>query len=174
MPGAEPAPETRSVVASAIRILSDQGGRVEEVALPRIEESMALTKMYWSRVESPSWNQWLPPGPSSLTADEVERSLFEWDRFRRAMLAFIEPFDAIVCPAAERAAPAHGSVGAQEYIYTLPFSLTGWPVVVLRAGTGADGMPIGVQIVARPWHEADAIAVAAVIEAGLGGYQPPR
>ena len=56
----------------------------------------------------------------------------------------------------------------------MPFSLTGWPVVVLRAGSDIDGMPIGVQVVARPWHETDAIAVATVIEAGLGGWREPR
>ena len=35
----------------------------------------------------------------------------------------------------------------------MAFNLTGWPVVVLRAGTSPEGLPIGIQIVARPWHE---------------------
>ena len=173
IPDASPSPETVASVTRAVKALADAGARVEPVTLPRIEESLPLTKTYWRRVESPSWNEWQPPAASTLTADELERSLFEWDRFRRAMLAFIEPFDAIICPVAETAAPPHGSVGAQEYIYTVPFSLTGWPAVVLRAGSDATGMPIGVQVVARPWREADALPVASVIEEALGGYQPP-
>ena len=35
----------------------------------------------------------------------------------------------------------------------MAFNLTGWPVVVVRAGTSPEGLPIGIQIVARPWHE---------------------
>ena len=35
----------------------------------------------------------------------------------------------------------------------MAFNFTGWPVVVVRAGTSPEGLPIGIQIVARPWHE---------------------
>ena len=33
---------------------------------------------------------------------------------------------------------------------TMAFNLTGWPVVVVRCGTSAEGLPIGVQVVAPP------------------------
>ena len=39
--------------------------------------------------------------------------------------------------------------------------------------TGAEGMPIGVQLVARPWREDVALAAAAVVEAASGGWQRP-
>jgi amidase len=55
----------------------------------------------------------------------------------------------------------------------MAFNVTGWPAVVVRGGTAPDGMPIGVQVVAKPWREDQAIAVAAIIEKKLGGWQAP-
>ncbi len=52
----------------------------------------------------------------------------------------------------------------------LPFSLTGYPSVVVRVGTAGNGMPIGVQIVARPWREDLALAIASILERSLGGW----
>jgi amidase len=40
----------------------------------------------------------------------------------------------------------------------------GWPVVVVRAGTSREGLPIGVQVVAAPWREDAALALARQIE----------
>ena len=40
-------------------------------------------------------------------------------------------------------------------------------------GTSADGLPIGVQVVARPWQDATALAVAGHLEKVFGGWQPP-
>jgi amidase len=60
-----------------------------------------------------------------------------------------------------------------EFIYTLPFSLTGYPCVVVRAGTSPEGLPIGVQVVAGPWRDDVALAAAQHIETALGGWRPP-
>ena len=53
------------------------------------------------------------------------------------------------------------------------YNLTGWPGVTVRAGAARDGLPIGVQVVARPWREDVAFALARRIEAALGGYSAP-
>ena len=45
--------------------------------------------------------------------------------------------------------------------------------VVVRAGSSAEGLPIGVQVVARPWREDVALAVARHIEEALGGWRAP-
>ena len=57
--------------------------------------------------------------------------------------------------------------------YTNPHNLTGWPAATVRAGTSADGLPIGVQLAARPWEDETALAAAAAIERALGGFRPP-
>jgi amidase len=43
----------------------------------------------------------------------------------------------------------------------------------VRAGTSPDGLPIGVQLVAKPWREDVALAAARVVEAATGGWQAP-
>jgi amidase len=42
----------------------------------------------------------------------------------------------------------------------------------VRAGSSGP-LPIGVQVVAGPWQDQVALAVAALIERELGGWQPP-
>jgi amidase len=45
--------------------------------------------------------------------------------------------------------------------------------VVVRCGTSADGLPIGVQVVARPWREDVALAAAHYLEVMFGGWERP-
>jgi amidase len=169
---AEPTPETAETCRQAARLLVGMSARVEEVLPPRIEEAYAITRQYWQRPESASAQAWVPDGEATLSSEEVEQHLFSWDRFRRALIDFMADYDVIVTPAAERPATPHGTDGG-GIPYTLPYSLTGWPCVVVRAGTSPEGLPIAVQIVARPWRDDLALAVAQQIERGLGGWQPP-
>jgi amidase len=55
----------------------------------------------------------------------------------------------------------------------ITYNVTGWPVAVVRCGWSDAGLPIGVQIVARPWREDVALAAAAHLEAVFGGWVPP-
>jgi amidase len=48
--------------------------------------------------------------------------------------------------------------------YTPPWNLTGQPAMAVPAGTDADGVPVGVQLVARPHGEATIVALAAQME----------
>ena len=97
----------------------------------------------------------------------------QWDAFRRSLLSFMEEFDVMVCPVCSFPGMAHGSTydRLSAFSYTMTYNLTGWPAAVVRAGSS--GLPIGVQIVARPWREDVALAVAAQIERALGGYERP-
>jgi amidase len=56
--------------------------------------------------------------------------------------------------------------------YTTIYNLTGWPAVVVRCGS-AEGLPIGLQVVARPFREDVAFAVAEHLELVFGGWKPP-
>jgi Asp-tRNA(Asn)/Glu-tRNA(Gln) amidotransferase A subunit family amidase len=48
--------------------------------------------------------------------------------------------------------------------YTYPFNLTGQPAASVPAGFTAAGLPVGLQIVARPWREEDLFTAAAAFE----------
>ncbi len=98
-----------------------------------------------------------------------------WDAFRRQMLAFMSNYDALLCPVCSFAGMVHGSTydRLQSFSYTMTANLTGWPAAVVRAGSTSRGLPIGVQIVAGPWREDVALALAQVLQDALGGWQPP-
>ena len=92
------------------------------------------------------------------------------------MLGFIQGYDAIICPTAAMPAPPHGETFAdssRNAFYTGPYNLTGWPGTVVRGGTSPEGLPIGVQVIARPWREDVSLALAGLLESALGGWQQP-
>lgn len=169
---AAPSPETAASTRKAAQVLSHACKHVDESIPDRIEEAYGITRGYWNRPESVLADTWQPEGAMKLTSEEVEKNLFEWDRFRRALIRFMGHHDVILTPVADMPARPHEE--PQGGIpYTLPYSLTGYPCAVVRVGTSNDGMPIGVQIVARPWRDDVALAVAKHLEDELDGWQPP-
>src|SRR5260370_4999059 len=99
----------------------------------------------------------------------------EWDAYRAAMRAFLGRYDVLVCPVYIHAALPHGASTQEEnfhgFSHTMAYNVAGWPSAVVRCGTSASGLPIGVQIVAAPRREDIALAVAAEVEGGVGGWE---
>jgi len=153
---APPTPETAQAVRDAARALSDAGAVVEETRPPHLDQVWDITSRYWRSAE---------------LSREDERLMLDWDGFRTAMLGFVERYDLILCPVADEPAVPLGVEG--NGIYCLPYSLTGYPCAVVRAGTSPDGLPIDVQVVARPWREDVALSAAGRIEMILGGWKSP-
>jgi amidase len=172
-PGATPTPETVAATQAATQALASVGALVTEARPARLEESLPITQDYWSRPESISSSRWQPYKTATLSGDDVERHLFEWERFRVRMLVFMEDYDVIVCPAAAEPAPPHGPIPVETWLYTLPYSLTGWPVVTVPCGISPEGLPIGLQVIAGPWREDVALAAASAIERTLHAYYAP-
>ncbi|MEX2160187.1 MAG: amidase [Dehalococcoidia bacterium] len=173
-PGATCDADTAAAVRNAATALAGAGAQIEDALPPRIDESWDITQVHWPRVRSYSWSEWRATGEHTLTVDQIERGLFAWGRLQRAFLEFMQTYDLILCPAAPAAAQLRADVsGPQPFVYTLPFSLSGQPAAVVRAGT-SDGMPVGVQLVARMWRDAVALAAAQHIETALGGWTAPR
>ncbi|MCK4450533.1 MAG: hypothetical protein KAX26_08075, partial [Anaerolineae bacterium] len=156
---ATPTPETTDVVNTTASMLAEAGLSVEERRPGRIDASLDISRRYWRQ--------------SELNGKEIEQLMAEWDNFRCTMLSFMENYVVLLCPACYTPAVPHGAMRDIEFSYALPYSLTGWPCVLVRAGTSSEGLPIGVQVVARPWREDVALAVAQHIETALGGWQRP-
>jgi amidase len=152
-----PTAETRATVERVARLLAEAGLRVEETRLPMIETSLEITRRYWRM--------------SQLSGGEVEQLFHDWDAFRSAWLGFLRGYDLVLSPVSHGPAVVHGTMQDVDFSYTLPYSLTGWPVVVVRAGTAPGGLPIGVQLAAPPWREDVALAAASVVEGQGGGWQ---
>ena len=112
----------------------------------------------------------------TISTAEFTEALEELDLYRSDMLRFMSDYDVIVCPTTATAAPPHGATfeeSNKNAFYTGPYNLTGWPGTVVRCGTSSDGLPIGVQVIARPWREDVSLAVAGWLESMFGGWQRP-
>jgi amidase len=171
-PDCAPTPETAATITRAVRWLEEAGATVVEDRPAGLDAVLPLTRTYWSLAESDDVDEWVPTASSALGADDVQRFRFEWDRFRRGLTAFLAAYDAVVLPAAERPAVRHGA-DAGSIAPTLTFSLGGQPAVVVPCGRDPDGLPIGVQVVARVGADAVALAVAGALERAGGGWWRP-
>ena len=116
-------------------------------------------------------------GSHRVDTEELASLALRADQFKAAMYAYIQDYDAIVCPPCPYPPWLHGSglnSRYEEWSYSAPFNLTGWPAIVLRAGSSAGGLPVGVQIVAAPWREDIILALARTVEREGLGYQRPH
>ncbi|WP_342220115.1 amidase [Rickettsiella endosymbiont of Miltochrista miniata] len=106
---------------------------------------------------------------------ELHQRLRRIDELRIALEKFFIPYDAIICPVA--ATPAkllgHSFIEGHDFSYLNIYNLTGWPVLTVRCGSSKEGLPIGVQIVAKPWHDSVALMIGQKLETLLGGWQKP-
>jgi len=157
-------PETTQTVEAAARALSDIGCAVREIEPPSLKESLLITRAYWARRCSFSFRDWEPDREARLDEEAIERSVFEWERFSRRMSTLMGDLDVLLSPTAARPAPAHGGWNETEYLFTLPYSLTGQPVAVVPFGVSPEGLPIGVQLAARRWRDDHALAAACALE----------
>src|SRR6201999_3789046 len=93
----------------------------------------------------------------------------------RALIArdFTEAYercDAILTPTAPSTAFAIGEKQDDPIamylndVFTVPASLAGLPGLSVPAGLGADGLPLGLQLVGRPFDEETMLRVAGVLE----------
>ena len=154
---AKPTAAVAAAVRAAAHALADAGCAVTEARPPDLLEAHQVTLGYW--------------GDKRMTH---ERLVKRWDAFRTSMLGFMSEYDVVLTPVAPDVAPLYRAkvVPAQQFSYTIPYSLTGNPCVVVRAGSSAEGLPIGVQVVARNWHDDVALRAARRIEQALGGWRP--
>lgn len=86
------------------------------------------------------------------------------------VMPFVPPLDAEVNVGA---GPRMNAVLAGMTVFTRPFSFLGLPVVTLPV-KNVDGLPVAIQIVARPWREDIASTIAWKLETALavGRFQP--
>jgi amidase len=184
--------ETIETVRDAARALADAGIAVEECRPPCIDQSYdlemkligadggdglrAFAKAIGSTQTHPLLEGWL----AKLEAYRTSLAGFaqywaQLDQFRTAMWQFLGSYDAILSPVCANPALPHGSsiedTNFRGFSYTMTYNVTGWPAAVVRCGSSPEGLPIGVQVAAHPWHEDVALNLAAVLEQALGGWR---
>ena len=113
----------------------------------------------------------------NLTGVSIETAEFtdfmeRQDALRSRLLSWMRDYDLILCPTHAFPAPAHDKPVPQKAGYTSVYNRTTWPAVVVRDGSSPEGLPLGLQIVGRPWREDVILAVASALEKGAGWKAP--
>lgn len=192
--------ETRAAVQAAAGALRDAGFRVEPFRPRTLEQ---LRKLWWTffvqcgamfyepevrrgrEKLSPIFREFLDIADRSgpLTATELLNAWAESDLLRSKTLEEMRDFPVLLCPVASVPAWKHGErswiVDGErvEYLdavrYTQWFNTLGAPAAVVPVGRSPEGLPIGVQVAARPFEDEVALGVAAVID-GRFGYSVPK
>jgi amidase len=132
---------------------------------------------------SPIFNEFLsiaaaPP----LTAAELLNAWAELDLLRARTLEELKRYPVLLCPVASVPAFKHGerawTVEGQTVHYLDAWRHSQWfnalaaPAAVVPVGRSPEGLPIGVQIVARPFEDETALGIASIVDAAFG-YRPP-
>ena len=115
-----------------------------------------------------------------LSADEIGRAEVEQGRAYRTILEFFETYDLLVTPTTvvppfEKDCRYPEEVNGQKLetyfewcAITYSISLTACPAISILAGFTEDGLPVGLQIIAAPFMDADLLSAACRVEELLG------
>ncbi len=117
------------------------------------------------------------------TMPDVLENLAARDRMRAALLRQMEEFPVLLLPACGVPAWKHRerrwetptkSIGQFEAMMPVtPFNLLGMPGIVIPYGMTDDGLPVGIQLVGRPWEEELILEVAIQLEQVRGFFPSP-
>ena len=150
---ADPNWPTAAAVADAVDTAAT---RLAAAGLTRVEwtgrwldDALDITRRYWNRAQ--------------LTGADAARQLWDWDRFRRQYMEAAEHIDLLLTPVSAETAPLHRPIVGEDFVFTLPASLTGSPAIAVPLGANAAGMPLSVQIIGRPWEDHRVLAAARLI-----------
>ena len=193
-------PETRTAVRAAAAALQRAGFEVEPFRPEGLEEARQLWKKFFVKVagmlirpmfssrkhdQSPILRQFLEwsAAEPELTGDSLLDAWIRRDVARADFLAQMRKYPILLCPAAAIPAFRHGErtwkIDGEtvEYLdawsFTEWFNLLGNPAAVVPVSHSREGLPIGVQIVGRPWEEEQVLAVAAALERECGAWKIP-
>jgi amidase len=189
--------ETRAAVEDCVSLLADAGLFVEECRAPGIERGYELWSKLFSRAsvvqlrnvygeqaaKGGSFVRWRLATADEMpvpTLDEYIQGWMERDRLRFELLRWMVDVPLLVAPVGATNALPHDTLkididGAKlgtfrAFSYCQTFNVFDLPSVCVPAGRSADGFPIGVQIVGRPFGEREVLAAARIVEEAFHAY----
>lgn len=190
------APEIVTASNQMLDRLVEAGAELVEIAIPdldgmRIAQVVTILSEMASSMENlkANWGDFGAPTRINLA---LGRSFTSFDyiqaqRMRtRAISIFEELFtrvDAIATPATAITAPVIPSGGldsgwsdlgsvTEAMRYVFPANLTGLPAITFPVGYNSSGLPIGMQVMGRRWHEQELLRIANVAEQNLERVLP--
>jgi Asp-tRNA(Asn)/Glu-tRNA(Gln) amidotransferase A subunit family amidase len=192
--------ETREAVRLAALNLMSRGLRVDAFRPEGLEEArqrwwelfgtaggMILGPLLRERESELSplvreFQTWTSAAPAH-TGESLLNAWIGRDSVREKILVQMRKFPILICPTAAIPAFRHGERQWQiegqnvKYLdawsYCEWFNLLGFPSAVVPMGRSEQGLPIGVQIVGRPWEDELVLAIAATLEMERGAWRAP-
>ncbi len=192
--------ETRAAVNAAVDALRSAGFRVEPFHPQTLEQLRKIWwkffvqcgAMFWEATIagkrdqlSPIFSEFLEIAASvpPLTTSELLDAWAELDTLRARTLEEMARYPVLLCPVASTPAFRHRErqwtvQGCPvEYLdavrYTQWFNALAAPAAVVPVGNSPEGLPIGVQVVARPFEDETALGIASVLDSAFGYHAPP-
>jgi aspartyl-tRNA(Asn)/glutamyl-tRNA(Gln) amidotransferase subunit A len=184
-------PEVRAAVAAAARKLERLGARVEEVSLPHVAGSLELATQIalFEAAQFHSGEGYFPARAMEYGEDVRQRleqgmampeadyrsALARRDAERQDFLAAFERVDAILVPTVPIPAPRIGAKsvrigGKEETVRSAlvrlnrPANSCGLPAISVPCGFTRAGLPMGLQLIGKPWDELRLLQIAHAYE----------
>jgi amidase len=157
----QPEPVVSEAVGRVAGALIAAGAREVPWPLAWLADAWEITQGYWARAT----------GRPGLTGADVDRNLWDWDRFRTRFLAATAEVDLLVAPVTAGPAPLRRDpdvLDGAAFAFTLPASLSGSPALSVPAGADPTGLPVAVQLVGRPWEDHVVLAAGRAVERATG------
>jgi Asp-tRNA(Asn)/Glu-tRNA(Gln) amidotransferase A subunit family amidase len=183
--------ETAAAVRNAAVALTDARLAGEEKRPPHVERGNELWLKLFSRAsvvqlrqayagrenEGGSFVSWRLRTADDVPAPSLDEYIANWmerDRLREELLRWMETTPLIIAPVGSAPAYEHDTLKVtvkgstfgtfRAFSYAQAFNVFDLPVVTVPAGRSNNGLPIGVQIVGRPYAEEMVLAAAEIVE----------
>ena len=181
-------PAIDAAVRAGVATLEQSGASIQETRLTYLHDLSHATVVPLEQADtaldyghhlaeradqfSPEFRAWLEAG-RALSGTDIMRARrrlnHELHQLERALTAY----DLVVSPTLSVFPGPAGERLGELVRLTTPWDANGWPAISVPVGLGPQGLPIGLQLVARPWQEALVLRAARVIEQTHGLAWPP-
>ncbi len=187
------APCVKAAVEKCARFLADEGAQVMEERAPGVADVFELEMALFGfdggdaidaylreigseRVHPLQTNFMSYMRPYRVSGAEFAKRWAQWEEYRAGLGRFFERYDAILCPVYIQTALRHGDSMKQEnfhgFSYTMAWSVGQTPAATVRCAE-QDGLPVNIQVVAKPWDDMLTLRICEAIEEKFGGWQAP-
>ena len=193
-------PEIRQMVERAAAMLTGFGIPVDRFALRGLERAPNLWWFFFGQLPAPFTKQIIAGREAdahwtatefldsaleqpAVSVEQLLLNLAKRDRMRAALLQQMEDCPVLLMPPCGVTAfphrTRHWKFGEEEIglfqamMPATPFNLLGLPAVVIPLGVSREGLPIGVQLVGRPYEEERILDLAVRLEKARGPFALP-
>jgi Asp-tRNA(Asn)/Glu-tRNA(Gln) amidotransferase A subunit family amidase len=190
----------REAVRKAACVLETLGFRVEPFDITGLESAPGLWWFFFAELAAPFTKELFDRPDSgahwtgleflrmqeplrTITGREVVENLGARDRLRRLLLSRMQNTPVLLLPACgvaafryrEREWDVDGCrIGLREAMTpAVPFNLVGFPAMAIPFGFTPEGLPVGIQLVGRPWEEERILELAVRMEEARGPFPLP-